>query len=71
MLAEPDTIRKRLQRQIDLHNAKTEKDEDIISLSIGIVRYNPGEPETMDSLMSRADTRMYEHKKGKTPGLER
>lgn len=71
MLANPDTIRSRLQRQIDLYNAKAGKDTEVISLSIGIVRYNPEEPETVDNLMSRADTRMYEHKKGKAPDLER
>ncbi|HRT27069.1 MAG TPA: diguanylate cyclase, partial [Syntrophales bacterium] len=71
MLANPDTIRSRLQRQIDLYNAKAGKDTEVLSLSIGIVRYNPEEPETVDNLMSRADTRMYEHKKGKAPDLER
>jgi diguanylate cyclase (GGDEF)-like protein len=60
----PDILKDRLKQQIDLYNS-LEKRDYILSLSIGIVDSDPKSPVSIDDLMSRADERMYENKRGK------
>lgn len=58
-------LEKRLQEHIDLYNSEI----DILhklSMSVGIAIYNPEHPSTIDELMSKADTSMYEDKKKKS-----
>ena len=54
----------RLQKTIDLHNAKTSRHY-TISMSMGIAEYNPENPSSIDDLMSRADLMMYGEKRSK------
>ena len=57
-------LESRLQRQIDIHNAIENRDY-TISLSVGIACSDPENHCSIDALMSRADTLMYEQKRGK------
>ncbi len=59
-----DILEKRLQKHIDDHNAVQARDYQI-SMSIGIAYKEPEQDISIDELMSRADARMYEQKKGK------
>ena len=61
----PDLLKDRLQQQIDLHNHSQSGDYHL-SLSIGIVESDPKSIVSIDVLMSRADERMYENKRGKS-----
>ena len=54
----------RLQHQIDLHNANENRDYKI-SLSVGLAYRDLENHDSIDELMSRADTLMYEHKRSK------
>ena len=60
----PETIMIRLQNQINEHNKK-EKRHYKISISMGIARYDPENPCSLDDLMSRADKLMYKQKRSK------
>ena len=56
-----DLIEKRLQNQLDIHNSRAGRDYEL-SLSIGLVYHPPPPPNTLDELISRADSLMYEQK---------
>jgi diguanylate cyclase (GGDEF)-like protein/PAS domain S-box-containing protein len=60
----PEIIMSRLQNQIDTHN-KSGNRRYKISISMGIAYYDPENPCSLDELMSRADTLMYEQKRSK------
>ncbi|MBI4826425.1 MAG: diguanylate cyclase [Nitrospirae bacterium] len=57
-------IHERIQKNIDAYN-KTVNPVYKLSLSIGIVCYDPGKPCTLDELLSKADTLMYNNKLSK------
>jgi diguanylate cyclase (GGDEF)-like protein len=57
-------IESRLQHQIDIHNAIDNR-EYHISLSVGIAYSALENHDSIDALMSRADTLMYEQKRSK------
>ncbi|MCX5815949.1 MAG: PAS domain S-box protein [Proteobacteria bacterium] len=57
-------LEKRLQEHIDLHNNEIGIVHKL-SMSVGVAIYNPECPSTIDELMSKADTSMYEEKKRK------
>ena len=59
-----DTIERRLQACLDLHNSGVDRAYSI-SLSIGLAYYDPETPASLDDLISRADSLMYEEKKKK------
>jgi len=59
-----DSITKRLQSHLDAHNMTREEPFDL-SLSLGIVRYDPGNPRLLDEMMTAADALMYRHKREK------
>ena len=59
-----DAFQKRLQEQIDIHNARDNRDYQI-SLSVGAACSDPENRYSIDELMSRADTLMYEQKRNK------
>jgi PAS domain S-box-containing protein len=61
-----DMIKNRLQNQLDIHNARAGRDYNL-SLSTGMVYYDPSTPCSLDELISRADTLMYEQKRCKKP----
>lgn len=61
---EDKTLCERLQKNIDAYNALGNSSY-TLSISIGVTIYNPEKPSTLDELISRADTLMYEHKKSK------
>lgn len=52
----------RLQKNLDSHNAKGKRRYKL-SLSMGIARYDPECPCSIDELLDRADTLMYEQKR--------
>ncbi len=60
----PAVLTERLQRCIDLHNARVNRDY-AISMSIGIVSHGPDTVSFIDELMSQADALMYEQKRRK------
>jgi diguanylate cyclase (GGDEF)-like protein/PAS domain S-box-containing protein len=60
-----ESITGRLQSQLDAHNMKKEEPFDL-SLSLGIVRYDPGNPRPLDEMLTAADTLMYKHKREKS-----
>ena len=59
-----DLIRKRLQDQLALHNARAGRAFNI-SISVGMAYYDPEHPCSLDELITRADSLMYEEKVGK------
>jgi diguanylate cyclase (GGDEF)-like protein len=63
----PNAIRNRLQRQIDLHNVRENRNYEL-SISVGIVHCDPRQPASLDEWMARADALMYEEKKRKKNG---
>ena len=58
------SLESRLQHQIDIHNAIENRDYHI-SLSVGITYSDHENRYSIDELMSRADTLMYEQKRNK------
>jgi diguanylate cyclase (GGDEF)-like protein/PAS domain S-box-containing protein len=54
----------RLQETFAEHNLKSQKPYKL-SLSLGIVIYNPEQPVSLEQLLADADTKMYEQKKSK------
>ena len=58
----PEIVVKRLAGQIALHNTVPDRRYEI-SLSIGTAVYDPQRPCSLDDLISRADTLMYQQKK--------
>lgn len=61
----PEIILNRLAERIGLHNASSDRRHEL-SLSIGTAVYDPRRPCSLDELISRADTLMYEQKKMKS-----
>ncbi len=59
-----DLISHRLQEHVDAHNAR-EGRRYRISLSTGIVRYDPQNPCPLAELIAKADLLMYSHKQSK------
>ena len=59
-------IKHRLQDQLDAHNARPGRGYNL-SLSIGMVYHDPSTSISLDELISRADTLMYEQKRRKKP----
>jgi diguanylate cyclase (GGDEF)-like protein len=57
-------VAERLNARIDLHNTAETRDYRI-SMSMGIVHYNPETPLSMDEWLSKADECMYEKKRQK------
>lgn len=55
----------RLQKNIDDYNSNHAQNDCMISLSVGTVEYDPDAPLSLEELMNRADTLMYEAKKKK------
>jgi diguanylate cyclase (GGDEF)-like protein len=65
----PEIVVNRLVGQIALYNALPDRRYPI-SMSIGAAVYDPQAPCSLDDLISRADTLMYEQKKNKlTPEI--
>jgi diguanylate cyclase (GGDEF)-like protein/PAS domain S-box-containing protein len=58
------TLVKRLQGLVDAHNARGHRPYQL-SMSVGIVRYDPETPMPIGSLLARADAAMYEEKRRK------
>jgi two-component system cell cycle response regulator len=63
-LAYADMIKHRLQDQLNIHNLCTGRDYHL-SLSIGMIYHDPASPSSLDELISRADSLMYEQKRRK------
>lgn len=59
-----ENIIRRLQKVIDKHNAQ-EKHSFKISISLGVAKYNPKSPCSINEMLSKADRLMYEHKHSK------
>lgn len=57
-----NTVKTRLQQQIDLRNASPNR-EYRISLCTGVAHYDPHNPVSLDKLISIADAAMYENKR--------
>ena len=57
-------LMKHLQEKMDAYNSK-ESMPYKLSLSLGVVRFDPLAPATIDELLTQADAVMYEQKKGK------
>lgn len=55
-------VEKRLQDQLALHNAGPDRQYEL-SISIGMAYCDPEHPRTLDEMLSRADSRMYEQKR--------
>jgi diguanylate cyclase (GGDEF)-like protein len=62
------TLAARLQRQLDAHNATVNR-LFRLSMSVGIVCYEPEISSTIDDLVARADEAMYVNKRSKKMGL--
>jgi diguanylate cyclase (GGDEF)-like protein/PAS domain S-box-containing protein len=58
----------RLQSRLDAHNSRVNRPYRL-SMSIGIVRYDPETSVTIEDLVARADAAMYENKRSKKMGL--
>lgn len=54
----------RLQENLDAFNAKSTRRYKL-AVSVGIARYDPEKPSSIDELLARADRLMYEHKQSK------
>jgi two-component system cell cycle response regulator len=61
-----DILTARLQRELAAHNARANRAYQL-SLSVGITRYDPDSPCTIDELLARADGLMYEEKRRRKP----
>ncbi|MBI5676320.1 MAG: diguanylate cyclase [Nitrospirae bacterium] len=57
-------IQERIQKNMDAYN-KNVNPVHKLSMSIGVVCYDPGKPSTLDDLLSKADALMYENKLSK------
>jgi len=54
----------RLQENLEARNAQRDHHYKL-SLSVGVARYDPENPSSIEELMRSADARMYEHKRAK------
>jgi diguanylate cyclase (GGDEF)-like protein/PAS domain S-box-containing protein len=57
-----EMISSRLQKKLEIHNSRSNRRYKL-SVSFGIVFYDPQRPCTIDELISQADMLMYEHKR--------
>ena len=62
--AGPGIFMERLRKNLRLFNEKTERGYHL-SLSMGVVAYDPEQPVSIETLLARADNLMYEEKQGK------
>lgn len=62
--SDAEVMTDRLQKNVDFHNAKKNRPYRL-SLSFGFVRYNHDYPQSIDDLLAKADSLMYEYKKRK------
>ncbi|MFH0787672.1 MAG: sensor domain-containing diguanylate cyclase [Pseudomonadota bacterium] len=62
--AGPELLMERLQKNLDLFNKKTNRPYQL-SLSMGVVGYDPEHPVSIDTLLIQADNDMYEEKQRK------
>ena len=60
-----DIIKNRIQHKLDILNLPTDRQYNL-SLSIGVVYHPPPPPNSLDGLLSSADTLMYEQKQRKS-----
>jgi len=63
--ASADVLATRLQTNLEAHNAR-EGRRYKVSLSVGVARYDPESPCSIDQLLTQADRAMYEQKRAKT-----
>jgi diguanylate cyclase (GGDEF)-like protein/PAS domain S-box-containing protein len=56
-----ENLRLRLSRNLELFNAQKVRSY-LLSLSMGVVRYDPDQPASVEGLIAEADKRMYEEK---------
>ncbi len=63
-------VEKRLRDQLALHNALAGRAY-TLSMSTGMAYYDPEEPCSLDDMLSRADSRMYEQKRRKNAQLNK
>jgi len=59
-----ETLAARLQENVKAYNTR-EKHHWKLSLSVGISHYDPESPCSLDELLTRADSLMYEQKRSK------
>ncbi len=59
-----EIIKNRLQERINVCNVTSDLPYKL-SMSVGVVCFNPNNPESVEELLARADKLMYEQKKGK------
>ncbi|MCK4963968.1 MAG: diguanylate cyclase [Dehalococcoidia bacterium] len=57
-----EVLRHRLQEELDTHNAKGQQPFKL-SISVGVAHYDPERPRSIEELLHRADTSMYEQKR--------
>jgi diguanylate cyclase (GGDEF)-like protein len=62
--ADPEMLVNRMQNQVDAYNSR-ENRQYRLSISVGYAAYDPDHPLSLDEIMTKADERMYEQKKGK------
>ena len=62
--AGPELLLERLQKNLDFFNEKTSRPYQL-SLSMGVVSYDPDHPVSIDNLLIQADNHMYEEKQRK------
>ena len=60
-----DMFKNRLQDRLAVHNSREGRGYNL-SLSIGMVYHDPSTASSLDELISRADSLMYEQKRRKT-----
>ena len=60
----PEIFMERLHKTLRLFNEKTERGYKL-SLSMGVVAYDPEQPVSIETLLAQADSLMYEEKLGK------
>ena len=62
--ADPKIFMERVRKNLDLYNEKTERNYRL-SLSMGVVAYDPDQPVSIETLLAQADSLMYEEKQEK------
>jgi len=61
----PEEFAQRLKENILFHNKSAARAQ--LSMSVGVVRYNPREPSSIEELLRLGDAAMYEEKRAKNP----
>ena len=65
--ASPEALTARLQQNLEVRNARGDHPY-TLSLSVGVARYDPEHPCSIDDLLTQADRAMYGQKQNNTPG---